>query len=36
MGRVGICALDRIERLEVTEKTFKMPKDFVPEAYFTN
>lgn len=36
VGQVRIYALDRIEALEVTEETFKMSKDFVPEAYFTN
>lgn len=36
MGIVRRFGLDRIEKIELTEKTFDYPKDFSPEAFFHN
>lgn len=33
---VHLYGLDRIESLEITDKSFKLPKDFDPQSYFTN
>ena len=32
--KVMIYALDRVDELELTDKGFKYPKDFIPEKYF--
>jgi len=33
---IRIYSLDRIENLQITDKSFKMPTDFCPESYFEN
>jgi len=35
-GGIRIYALDRMESLEITDETFRIPKDFAPEDYFAN
>ncbi len=33
---VHLYGLDRIESLEITDNSFKLPEDFDPQAYFSN
>lgn len=35
-GGLAIYALDRIQELEITERSFTFPEDFSPEAFFSN